>query len=205
MKNNISKKEIVAKYVVGYKKVEQKVGKVFGGSKDIVVAEYLYNGERGTLGELGKRHGLTNSVVFNRIASGTPLDKELRKRTKHLYKGKMMWAKDIADETGIAYGTICGRISRGDKELDKDTDRNRYYTFVDLDGKTRSASTTDICRYYAKYHNTEYTERIWNKVRNRLKTSVNDGKMFVLRDLFNDELYWHRKGTRIGEMKPSIV
>lgn len=205
------RKENIEKYVVGYRDEALKGGQP-GITRRVKVRVLSYNGETGTAKELAERHGLTITAVYNRIYGGTPLDQPVRKSRVYDYNGKKMTAMEIATEVCHESGdnpltlkTVMTRIYRGTKDLAGAFDVGNVYTFVDFDGETRKATTTELCKYYAKFHGVPFTKRLLNKVRSRLGRCCSTDSLFNVKDLFSDEVFWHKRGTKIDKMTPSVV
>lgn len=204
----------LAKCLVGYREEIQPIGKGGKSSRKIQVAVYDWCGERGTAREIAERLGMTPQSVYARIAAARPLKADARKPTTYDYCGRKMTAAEIAREVcgencdrhvfKRTLARVCGGCLDPER-LRAGRDFGNVYTFVDLDGKTRKGNTTEICRYYAKYHDIPFTPTVHRRVRDRLARCFSMASAFKVKDLFNDENFWHKRGTAIGNAKSSAV
>lgn len=205
------RRAILDRYVAGYKSVDIRCGGGLTGIRTAKVSVYCYNGETGTMRELAERHGMSVAKATGRVLRGIPLDATMPEPRQYDYKGRKMSASEIVEEVCAKHpelnpNTVLTRVWNGKTDVDRPVrKRSNDYVFVDLDGVMRAASTTDICRYYAKYNGVPYTNRVWSTVRARLWRCFKPGEAFNIRDLFNDETFRHRMGTRVAVMKPTVV
>lgn len=197
----------LAKSRVGYREEIQPCGKGGKDRRKIRVAVYDYRGERGTVREIADRLGMSAASVYGKIATDSPLVKTTRNPTFYDFGGRKMTAFQIAREVcgkGCDRQTFKRTVARiyaghlDPEELKAGRDIGYVYRFVDLDGTTKSATTTEICRYYAKYHDIEFTQTTYYRAKARLVRFFSDGKTFKIADLFNDDRYHHKGGRPIG-------
>lgn len=198
----------LAKSRVGYREEIHPCGNGGKDRRKIRVAVYDHCGERGTVREIADRLGMSTASVYGKIATGSPLVKTVRNPSLFDFGGRKMTACQIAREIcgkgcdNQTFKRTVARIYAGHldpEELKAERDVGYVYNFVDLDGTTKSATTTEICRYYAKYHDIEFTPTAYYRAKARLTRLFSDGRTFKIADLFNDDRYHHKGGRPISD------